>query len=258
MPEVGPSKYLVQAGWDDIPHLDEKTKRELLEATQPHLRDARSKGIPSLGAGAIYPVPESEIKVAPFQIPDYWPRAFAMDPGWNRTAAVWGARDRSTDVVYLYTEHYRGKAEPSIHANAIKARGEWIPGVLDPAARGRSQDDGAQLMQQYIDLGLNLAMAENLVDSGIDAVWMRLSTGRLKVFSTLTNWFAEYRLYRRDENGNIVKEFDHLMDCTRYLIGPNEVRKGRTSGLARAIVKPASDRNRGVGSAAGGDSKAGY
>lgn len=257
MPEVSPSKYLVQASWGDVPHLTEKAKAELLAATPPHLRDARTKGIPSLGSGAIYPVEESEIMVAPFAIPDYWPRAYGMDVGWSRTAAIWGAIDRSADVVYLYTEHYRGQAEPSIHAAAIRARGEWIPGVIDPSARGRSQDDGAQLMQQYVDLGLNLALAENLVDSGIYEVWQRLSTGRLKVFATLQNFRAEYRLYRRDENGKIVKQFDHLMDSCRYLIGPSTVREGRTSGLQRAIAKPPKGFA-GAGSAAAGDPTVGY
>lgn len=218
MPAVSESRYLVQAGWDDVPHLDEKTKKELLDSTLPHLRDARSKGIPSLGAGAIYPIPESEILVAPFAIPAHWPRGYAMDVGWNRTAALWGAYDRSTDCVFLYTEHYRGQAEPSVHAAAIRARGEWIPGKIDPASRGRSQKDGAQLLQMYQDLGLSLDPADNGVETGLYAVWERLSTGRMKVFSTLQNWLAEYRLYRRDEKGKIVKEFDHLMDATRYLV----------------------------------------
>ena len=44
-----------------------------------------------------------------------------------------------------------------------------------------------------------------------------LSTGTIKVFSLLRNWLAEYRIYRRDELGRIVKTADHLMDCTRYL-----------------------------------------
>ena len=257
MPEVSPSKYLVQASWEDVPHLSEKAKAELLAETPPHLRDARSKGIPSLGSGAIYPVPETDIKVDPFAIPDYWPRAYGMDVGWNRTAVVWGAHDRDTDIVYLYTEHYRGQAEPSIHAAAIRARGDWIPGVIDPSARGRSQDDGKQLLQQYTDLGLKLDLAENLVDSGIYEVWQRLSTGRLKVFAPMQNWFAEYRLYRRDENGKIVKQFDHLMDATRYLIGPSTVREGRTSGLQLAVTKPPKGF-KGSGSAAGGDPTIGY
>jgi phage terminase large subunit-like protein len=211
-------KALVMAGWDDVPHLGDKEKRRMLAETPPHLRDARSKGIPSLGAGAIYPVPESEIKVKDFAIPDHWVRLYALDVGWNRTAALWGALDKDTDTMYLVSEHYRGQAEPSIHANAIQARGKQLRGVIDPAARGRSQADGIALMQSYKDLGLHLSLANNGVESGIYDMWQRLSTGRLKVFGSLENFFTEYRLYRRNEKGAIVKENDHLMDCARYLV----------------------------------------
>ena len=38
----------------------------------------------------------------------------------------------------------------------------------------------------------------------------------MKFFSTLPNLFGEFRIYRRDENGKIVKENDHLMDALRY------------------------------------------
>lgn len=215
---IGDDKALVMAGWDDAPHLGEAEKARMMAETQPHLRDARSKGIPSLGSGAIYPVPESEIKVPDFPIPAHWPRLYALDVGWNRTAAVWGAWDKDSDVIYLIAEHYRGQAEPSIHAMAIQAKGKWIPGEIDPASRGRSQKDGEQLFQTYKDLGLILNPAINGVESGIYEVWQRLSTGRLKVFASLSNWFSEYRLYRRDEKGRIVKDTDHAMDATRYLI----------------------------------------
>lgn len=243
MPSVSSSKYLVQAGWDDVPHIDKKTQDELLASTLPHERDARSKGVPSLGSGAIFPVPESEFKVQPFRIPVYWPRCYSLDVGWRRTAVVWGALDQSIDCWYLFAEHYRGQAEPSIHAAAIKTRGDWIPGLIDPAARGRSQEDGRRLTEQYGELGLKLEPYKNAVDAGIYAVWERLSTGRLKVFYTLQNWFAEYRLYRRDEKGAVVKEFDHLMDATRGLI---------MSGRQRASVKP-FDKAGISGSASGGD-----
>jgi hypothetical protein len=33
-----------------------------------------------------------------------------------------------------------------------------------------------------------------------------------------SNFIAEYRLYRRDEKGKIIKENDHLLDCARYCI----------------------------------------
>ncbi len=223
------SKFVVMATWDDAPHLSQEVKDELWNSIPPFQRDARSKGVPQLGSGAIFPVPESDFSVADFEIPAHWPKVYGMDVGWNRTAVVWGAIDRDTDTLYLYSEHYRGQAEPSIHAQSVKARGEWIPGSIDPAARGRTQRDGFQLLQDYVDLGLDVEVAFNGVESGLLEVWTRLSTGRLKVFKSLSNWFYEFRLYRRDEKGNIVKSNDHLMDATRYLI---------MSGIERAKTKP--------------------
>ena len=85
------SRFCIQASWSDVPHLDEDTKKQLIESMPPHMREARTKGIPMLGSGAIYPLPESLITCDPFEIPSYWPKAYGMDVGWNRTAAVWGA-----------------------------------------------------------------------------------------------------------------------------------------------------------------------
>ena len=219
MPQITESKYLVTAGWDDVPHLGEKTKQELVESTPPHYRDARTRGWPSLGAGAIYPIPESEIVVKPFQIPVHWPKVYALDVGWKRTAALWAARDKASGVDYIYTEHYRGHSEPSIHADAIKARGEWIPGCIDPAARGRGQKDGERLYSIYQNLGLNLTKSKNDLEAGLILCWQRLSSGRLKVFSSCQNFWEEYRFYQRDEKGHIPTDsVDHLMDCMRYLV----------------------------------------
>jgi hypothetical protein len=152
-----------------------------------------------------------------------------MDVGWNRTAALWGALDREKDILYLTSEHYRGQAEPIVHATAIRARGKWIPGVIDPAARQRGQKDGIRLMQTYIELGLDLSKAVNAVESGIYLVWQRLSTGRLKVFRSMSNWLLEYRVYQRGTDGKIVKENDHLMDAMRYLV---------VSGIHQMITQP--------------------
>jgi phage terminase large subunit-like protein len=222
-------KRVVMATWDDVPHLSEETKAQLIAGTPPHQRDARTRGIPSLGAGAIYPVPESEIVVPPRSIPADWPRCFGCDVGWNRTAAVWLARDPATSILYLYHEHYRGQAEPVIHAQGIKAPGAWIPGVIDPACLGSNQVDGRSLMQIYTDLGLDIQPADNSVESGIFAVWELLSSGRLKVFSSCGNWISEFRRYHRDEKGRIVKVDDHAMDATRYAV---------MSGIARMTTEP--------------------
>ena len=218
MPEVNASRFYVTAGWDDAPHLDEKTKTELAASTPPHLRDARMNGNPSLGAGAVYPISPDAFRISPIPIPDYWRRGYGFDVGWNRTAATWGAHDVDNDVLYLIGEHYVGQQPPAVHALAIRTRGAWQPGFIDPAAQGSSQRDGKTLIDDYRSQGLNLILAENAVEAGIQEVYQRLATGRLKVFSTLTHWFDEYRTYSRDEKtGKVVKQHDHLMDSTRYL-----------------------------------------
>tara|TARA_R110000824_G_scaffold401790_1_gene616459 strand:- start:42789 stop:43559 length:771 start_codon:yes stop_codon:yes gene_type:complete len=223
------SRALITAGWDDVPHLDSQTKSELLAETAPWLRDARSKGTPSLGAGAIYPIQESTIKCDPFVIPDHWPKAYALDVGWNWTAVLWGAWDLDNLILYIFAEYKAGEQLPQVHAEAIKGRGKWIHGVVDPAANGRTQKDGEQLKANYEASGLTLTNADNSLHAGLHNCWLDLSVGRIKVFSTLQGFFKEYRLYRRDEKGNIVKKNDHLMDTMRYL---------RMSGRSVARVKP--------------------
>lgn len=212
------SRAIVGATWDDVPHLSAEAKDELWRSIPPYQRDARAKGIPQLGSGAIYPIAEDDIIVPDFDIPPHWPRAYALDVGWRRTAAVWGALDRDTGVAYLYSEHYRGEAEPVVHVGSIHTRGKWIPGVIDPAAQGRSQKDGIALLETYRGLGLDLQMADHAVEAGIYATWTLLSAQKLRVFASLGNWRSEYRLYRRDEKGAIVKVNDHLMDATRYWV----------------------------------------
>lgn len=233
---ISESKALIQAGWDDVPHLSAKDKSEILRSTLPHLRGARTKGNPTQGAGAVYPIDFEELECEPVVIPSYWRRCYAMDVGWRITAALWLAHDPSSDIVYAYTEHYRGNAGPETHVASIKARGEWIPGVIDPSARQRNPKDGDRLFAIYTTAphSLKLTKAKNEVESGITLVYERMSTGRFKFFrGACPNAKREFQNYRRkmDEHqrGVIVKANDHLMDCVRY---------GVASGLALAITEP--------------------
>lgn len=223
------SRIAIHCSWEECAHLDERAKAELLASFPPYQRDARSKGIPQLGAGAIYPVPESDIFIDPIPLKPWWRRAYGLDVGWNKTAAVWLAYDSDADVAYITHEYERSMAEPSVHAGAIRLRGKWIPGVIDPASRGRAQKDGEQLLGLYQNLGLHLSLANNAVEAGLFTVFQRMTSGRLKIFNNCIGIQREFRIYRRDERGHVVKSNDHLMDSLRYSI---------VSGIAASRMAP--------------------
>lgn len=213
---TNPSRAVVMASWDDVPHLDADAKRQILEGTPAMLRDAVAKGIPTFGEGSVFPLGRTDIECDPFAIPQHYLRWYGMDVGWNFTAVVAFAQDPDSKQIWI-TDVYKGeRSEPLIHAAAIKGRvKDWMVGAIDPGARQRSSQDGTQLLQIYRGLGLQIIPANNNVESGIGAVWELLSTGKLKVFKSCTAFFSEFMTYIY-ENGKIKKVNDHLMDAMRY------------------------------------------
>lgn len=222
------SRFLVTADWDNnAPHLTAAAKKDMWDGIPYYQRDARSKGIPQLGAGAIYPVLEEDILVDDVRIEPHWPRGYALDVGWKFTAVMWRAKNPDTGISYFYDEYFRGEADPEIHAAAIRRRGLWIPGRIDPAARGRNQKDGDQLIKIYRELIYGkddptvgrqmLQPAVNAVESGIYQVLMALQTGMLRIVrGSCPNWIRERRTYRRNEKGQVIKSNDHAQDAGRY------------------------------------------
>ncbi len=215
-------RHVTTASWDDAPHLTEEAKQEMLAAYPPFMRLARSRGIPQMGAGVVYPVDQDRYIIQPFELPEYWPRVYGLDVGWNCTAAVWGAYDKDAGAWYIYGEHYAKEATPLENSHAIMQRGDWIPGLVDPASQGANQKDGTTLMEEYKGFGLHLTPANNGVESGIMQVWTLMSTGRLKIFTNCQNLIRELRGYHRDEKGRIVKEHDHACDALRYLVASGQ------------------------------------
>ena len=204
---------------EEIPHLEDKVKKELLSNYDEAERDARAKGIPSLGSGLVYPVSWDKISCEPFKIPDWWLKSGGMDVGWRRTACVWCAQDPTTKVWYIYHEYYGGKEDYTIHARNIRMQDDkaanWMWFAIDPRSDKAAEKDGEKLLVLYREEGLNLRQAHNAIKSGLARVRGMLEAGTLKVFNNLTSFRKEILTYRRDEKGNLVGE-DHLMDAMKY------------------------------------------
>ena len=217
MPEVSPSRYLVTANWNDVPHLTQKMKDELLESTPKHMRDARSKGIPTMGSGLIFPVDESAIECAPFAIPSHWAQINGLDFGWDHPMAAANlAWDRDADCVYVTKEYRKSETLNALNAVAVKAWGDWIPCAWPHDGLQHDKGSGEETAEQYRKHGLNMLPEKatwpdggNGVEAGIQDMLERMETGRWKVFSTCTMWLEERGMYHR-KDGKIVKLMD---DC---------------------------------------------
>jgi phage terminase large subunit-like protein len=234
MYDIKEGQFLVQATWDDAPHICGKVKEQLLSIYSPHEREMRSKGIPVFGSGQVFPFPEENITVEPFKIPDHWARVAGIDFGFDHpTAGAWVAWDRDSDTIYLYDEYSQSKQTAIVHAAAFNSRPRWIPVVWPHDGYQHDKGSGVQLAQQYRNQGVNFtaehfrnptALGEsstgkgnNSVEVGILDMYQRMETGRLKVFSTCRNFLQEYREYHR-KDGKINPINDDVISAARYAI----------------------------------------
>lgn len=209
---------------DDAEHYTPEERARIIASYPAHEREARTKGIPSLGSGLIFPVLEEEIIVQPFQIPEYWAQIGGMDFGWDHPSAfAHTAWDRDADVIYVTKTYRKREATPIIHAAAVKPWGEWLPwswphdGNNDTAA-------GENLATQYRKQGLNMLATRatyedgsNSVEAGLMEMLDRMQTGRLKVFSNCVEFLEERRMYHR-KDGKVVKERDDTISAVRYAV----------------------------------------
>jgi phage terminase large subunit-like protein len=222
-----PSTHVTMMTIDDAEHYTPE-QREIIIASYPaHERAARTKGIPQLGSGRVFPLDEEIIKVAPFQIPAHWPQIAGIDFGWDHpTAAVRLAFDRDTDTIYVTAAHRQCAQTPLMFTSAVKPWGAWLPWSWphDGKQSGGKFDaqDQKQLQALYAGHGLRMLSdhatfedGTNGVEAGIMDMLDRMQTGRWKVFAHLEDWFEEFRLYHR-KDGLIVKENDDLISASRY------------------------------------------
>jgi phage terminase large subunit-like protein len=228
-----PGSHVTTMTIEDADHYTPEQRIAIINSYPAHERDARSKGIPTLGSGRIFPVVEETITEPSIQIPAHWPRICGMDFGWDHpTAAAWIAWDRDTDTVHIYDAYRMKEQSAAVHSVAINARGKWIPVAWPHDGLQHDKGSGEAIAGQYRKLGVNMlkhrathppepgqeeGTGGNGVEAGIMDMLDRMQTGRLKVAAHLEDWFQEFRMYHR-KDGKIVKIDDDLLSATRYAL----------------------------------------
>jgi hypothetical protein len=219
------TRHVTRMTIEDAEHYTPEQCAEIIASYPPHERKARTKGIPVLGSGRVFPVDEDDLKIKAFQIPVHWPLIGGIDFGWDHpTAAVRLAWDRDADCIYVTHTHRLREATPLIHVATLKPWGDTLPWAWPLDGLQHDKGSGEALAAQYRDKGLNMLPERATyvdggsgVEAGISEMLERMQVGLWKVFDHLEDWFAEFRLYHR-KDGLIVKLNDDLMSASRYAL----------------------------------------
>jgi phage terminase large subunit-like protein len=207
----------------DAEHYTDVQRAAIIASYPAHERDARTKGVPSLGSGRIFAIDEESIKVAAFPIPSHWAQLGGIDFGWDHpSAGVRVAWDRDNDDFYVTACHRQKEQTPILFAHSLKEWPKWLPYSWPHDGLQHDKGSGEELAKQY--KGAGLAMMPNRatfpdggngVEAGLQDMLQRMQLKKFNVFSHLSDWFEEFRMYHR-KDGKVVKEADDLMAATRY------------------------------------------
>lgn len=222
---------IITATWDDAPHMTPEHREQKLKEFPEHEREMRSKGVPLMGQGLVFPFPDENIVVDDMEIPRHWPQIIGIDFGWDHPfAAVRLAWNRDSDCIYVVSEYAESKQLPPVHAAAINAWGGWQPVAWPHDGLNTEKGTGDELVKQYRDARVNLLPEKatnppragvkegdggNSPEAAILEMYERMAEGRWKVFKSCQKWLTEKRQYHR-KDGKLVKLFDDVISASRH------------------------------------------
>lgn len=222
--EPSPDRCVVGMTIDEAPHITPEMKAKAIAGYSRHMRDARTKGIPLLGSGAIFTEPEENITETGIRdIPQYWAKLWAIDFGIGIDHAFAAALllwDRDKDVVHLHHTIRMVGALPIQHAAAMKAVGADVP-VAWPQDGTAREKSGEVISTLYKKESLRMLPEHATFPAGgysteaaIREIEAREATGRFKVAGHLQDFFEERRFYHR-KDGLVVHMKDDIMSAVQ-------------------------------------------
>ena len=229
-----PDNYaLLNATWEDAPHITKERREELLAEMMPFEREMRSEGKPLVGDSMVFPISDDQISCDPFPIPDHYNQIIGIDFGGDHPfAAVNIAYDPQTKIGYINKAVKQRRLLISEESSILRKQfnGKVIPIAWPHDGNKQDKQSGKPIADFYREEELNLldkcfsnppepGKEENTggqgTEAGLKKMFWDFSEGRLKVFSNLDEFFKEKGAYHR-KDGNVVRLQDDLMSATRY------------------------------------------
>jgi hypothetical protein len=238
------ARHVTSMTLEDAEHYTPKQRAEIAASYPEHERAARTKGIPTMGSGAVFPIDIDTLIVEPFVCPGHWIKVGGIDFGWTHPSAfceLWWDRDK--DVIYLVRTLRLKEQTPLQHVEAVRAwrlRWQWPRDGRNATLAGAGEPLAAQYREAGLDMwheAVTFPDGSYSVEAGLMEMLDRMRGGRWKVFKGQNDpWIEEARLYHRDEKGMLVKEGDDAISASRYaLMG---VRNGKTAKPPPPFVMP--------------------
>jgi hypothetical protein len=100
------------------------------------------------------------------------------------------------------------------------------------------------MMRRYRSLGLKLSEVPG-TETATNMTWTAMQAGEVKVFSTLTKWTEQFRLFRTDDTGYVVRENAQLQIAGCDLVGGGGRERMKVEQRVVAPVKEQSYGERG-------------
>ena len=228
--EKSPNRVVVQMTIYEAEHISPEKRESIMAEWPAYQRKTRALGIPMAGEGAVFEVSEEVIREPAIEyIPEHWYKLWGIDFGIGHPfAAVLILWDKDADVLHVHAavrlvDEGAGSL-PIQHAKAIKQIAGNIPVAWPQDGTAREKGSGKPLSSLYaaenlkmLDKHATFEDGSMSTEAGLMQMRERMSTGRFKVASHLTQWFDEFRMYHY-KDGQVVKDKDDLMSATRIAV----------------------------------------
>lgn len=253
--EYSPDRVIVNMQIEDALHIPPEERQKIIDGYQKHEREARTRGTPILGSGAIFTESEENVVEQPVRpVPLHWAKLWAIDFGIGEDhafAAVLLLWDRDTDVVHVHHVIKMVGALPINHAAAMKAIGADVP-VAWPQDGTAREKSGAVVSSLYKKEGLRMlpdhatfVQGGYSTEAAVIEIQEREKNGKFKISSTCSDYLEERRFYHR-KDGKIIHVRDDIVSATQkgimmlrhskpVLLGSKRPDRGQTSNKAKGI-----------------------
>lgn len=232
MDEPSPDRAIVHMKIEDALHIKSEDRQKIIDGYAPHEREARANGVPLLGSGAIFTMPENAVVEPAMQnIPMHFAKLWGIDFGIGHPfGAALIAWDKDADVIHVIEAFKMVAATnemqllPIHHAARMKPIGIEVPVAWPQDGTAREKSSGEALSALYKKENLKMLHehatwpdGSRSTEAGILEMQQRERNGKIKYASHLSELLEERRFYHR-KDGEVVKLKDDILSAVRVAI----------------------------------------